>query len=155
MICKHILLINTIKWSNSSISINSIWQGFQMLLYITDDLIRHKSFIYTRLNGQWVLISNNSIYHKSFVFTQFKCQTFLFDSFISGPITPSQSRPRSDGNKGILRIPLSSSITGASPTYCLMSYPGYSSAGMQSVYSAAPADWGCKKLEDFCKTKRS
>ena len=52
-----------------------------------------------------------------------------------------------DGNKGVLRIPQSSSFTGASPSDCLVSYPehssgeSYPSAEMQSVYSAAPADW--------------
>ena len=37
--------------------------------------------------------------------------------------------PGSDGNKGVLRIPQSSSITGASPSDCLISYPGYSLGG--------------------------
>ena len=31
--------------------------------------------------------------------------------------------PRSDGNEGVLRIPHGSSITGGSPSDCLMSYP--------------------------------
>ena len=51
--------------------------------------------------------------------------------------------------KGYLfRIPQTSSITGTSPSDCLVSYPGhsldgrsYSSAEKQSVYSTAPADW--------------
>ena len=49
--------------------------------------------------------------------------------------------------KGVLHIPQSSSITGASPSDCLVSYPGYllresyPSAEMQSVYSTVPADW--------------
>ena len=32
----------------------------------------------------------------------------------------------SNGNKGVLRIPQSSSITGGSPSDCLVSYPGHS-----------------------------
>ena len=62
-----------------------------------------------------------------------------------GAITPSQSGPRSNGNEEVLRIPQSSSCTRASPSGCLMSYLGhslresYSSAEMQSVYSAAPS----------------
>ena len=58
------------------------------------------------------------------------------------------SRPGSDGNEGVLCIPQSSSITGTSPSDCLVSYPGHSlgggyypSAEKQLVYSAAPADW--------------
>ena len=65
---------------------------------------------------------------------------------LSNATTPSQSEPGSDGDKGVLHILQSSNITEASPLDCLMSYPGhllresYSSAEMQSVYSAAPAD---------------
>ena len=63
---------------------------------------------------------------------------------LSGTTTPGQSRPGSDGNNGVLHIPQSSSITEASPSDYLVSYPGhslgelYSSAEMQSVYSIAP-----------------
>ena len=41
---------------------------------------------------------------------------------LSGATTPSQSGPVSDGNKGVLHIPQSYSITGASPSDCLVSY---------------------------------
>ena len=53
--------------------------------------------------------------------------------------------------EGVLRIIQNSRITGASPSYCLMSYPGHSlgksspSAKRQSVYSTAPADCGSYK----------
>ena len=53
----------------------------------------------------------------------------LFNCYIgplSGATTPGQSGPVSDGNKGVLRIPQSSSITGTSPSDCLMSSPGHS-----------------------------
>ena len=36
-----------------------------------------------------------------------------------------QSGPGCDGNKEVLRIPQSSRIAGTSPSYCLVSYPGY------------------------------
>ena len=61
--------------------------------------------------------------------------------------TPGQSGRGSDDDEGVLYIPQSSSITGASPSDCLLSYPehsfgeSYPSAEMQSVYSTAPADW--------------
>ena len=63
-----------------------------------------------------------------------------------GATTPGQSGSESDGYEVVLRIPQSSRITGASPSDCLMLYLGhlfgesYSSAEMQSVYSAAPSD---------------
>ena len=41
---------------------------------------------------------------------------------LSGATTLGQSGPGSDGNKGVLRIPQSSSITGASLSDCLVSY---------------------------------
>ncbi len=59
---------------------------------------------------------------------------------LSGTTTPGQSEPGSDGNKGVIRIPQSSSVTGTSPSDCLVSYPGHS-AEMPSVHSTAPVDW--------------
>ena len=40
------------------------------------------------------------------------------DGTLSGATTSFQSRPGSNGNEGVLRIPQSSSITGASPSDC-------------------------------------
>ena len=59
---------------------------------------------------------------------------------------------QSDGNNGILDIPQSSSITGASPSDCLESYPehllgeSYLSAEMQSVYTTTTANWAKRHL---------
>ena len=64
-----------------------------------------------------------------------------------GAITLGQSGCGSEGNEGVLCIPQSFSITGASRSDCLMSYPehslgeSYPSTEMQSVYSTATADW--------------
>ena len=67
---------------------------------------------------------------------------------LTGATSPRQNEPMSDANKGVLRIPQSSSIIGTSPSDCLLSYPGqmlvggpYPCAEKQSVYSTAPADW--------------
>ena len=66
---------------------------------------------------------------------------------LSGATTPGQSGPGSDGNEGVFRIPKTSSVTGTSPSDCLVLYPGHSlresypSAEMQSAYSTAPTDW--------------
>ena len=80
-------------------------------------------------------------------------QLVLFNPLIgplSGATTPGQSGPGSNGNEGVPRIPQSSSITGTSPSDCLVSYPGHScvcgggsypSAEKQLVYSTAPVDW--------------
>ena len=70
-----------------------------------------------------------------------------------GATTPDHnSGPGSNGIEEVLCIPRSSSITRISPSDCLVSYPGhllgvggsYLSAGMQSMYSTAPADWASR-----------
>ena len=110
-------------------------------------------------------LSNNqfSISTVFFLFTQLNVKTVIFEAIqfnistqfssirptdrnLSGATTPDQRGPRSDGSQGVHRIPQSSSITGASPSDCLMSYTGhsleesYSSAEKQSVYSTAPVN---------------
>ena len=70
----------------------------------------------------------------------------LIDRTLSAAIPPGQSKPGSEVNEGVLHITQSFKITGGSPSVCFMSYTGhtlgesYPSAGMQSVYSAAPAE---------------
>ena len=65
---------------------------------------------------------------------------------LSGAIPPGHNGPGSDGNKEVLCISQGSRITRASPSDCLVSYPGHSFVGfylfaeMQSVYSTVPAD---------------
>ena len=72
---------------------------------------------------------------------------WLIDRTQTGATCPGPRGPGNDGNVVVLRIPQSSSITGASPSDCLVSYPGHSlrksypSVEMQSVYSTDPADW--------------
>ena len=71
----------------------------------------------------------------------------------SGANRLGQSGPGNNGNEGVLCIPQSPSITGNSPSDCLMSYPGHSlvesypSAEVQSVYSIAPADLAIHRAE--------
>ena len=47
------------------------------------------------------------------------------DRNLYGATTPGWREPRSYGNKGVLHISQSSSITGALPSDCLLSYPAY------------------------------
>ena len=72
---------------------------------------------------------------------QFSC-ILPIERTLSDATTPGQSEPGNDGNEEVLRVPQRSSITGTSPSDCLVSYPGYSlgrgsypSAEVQSVYS--------------------
>ena len=85
---------------------------------------------------------HNSIKHQSSVITQLNYQTVLFQTiqfsishlfalslsvkkFYFGATTPGQSGPGSNGNKGVVCITQSSSITAASPSDFLVSYPGH------------------------------
>ena len=55
------------------------------------------------------------------IITQFS-SIWPIDRTLSGDTTPSQSGPGSDGNEGVLNIPQSSSITGDSPSDCLVTF---------------------------------
>ena len=54
------------------------------------------------------------------IITQFG-STWPIDRSLSGATTTGQSGSGSDGNEGVLCIPQSSSITGTSPSDCLVS----------------------------------
>ena len=65
-----------------------------------------------------------------------------------GATTKGQSGHGSNGHEEVLRLPQNSSITVASPSTCLMSYPGhslrkgsYSSVEIQLMYSTATVKW--------------
>ena len=67
---------------------------------------------------------------------------------LSDDTSPGQNGPGSDGNEGVLCVLQCSSITGTSPSDCLVSYPrhtlvggSYPSAEKQSVYSTTPSTW--------------
>ena len=51
-------------------------------------------------------------------------------STLSGATIPGQSGPGRDGNAVMFRIPQCFIITGASPSGCLVSYPGHSFGGV-------------------------
>ena len=63
----------------------------------------------------------------------------LFNPYI-GPyqVLPRQSGPGSNGNEGELRITQSTSITGTSPSDCLVSYPGHSLRCSQCILKPQP-----------------
>ena len=58
---------------------------------------------------------------------------WTIDGTLSGVSTPGQSGPGSDSNEGVLHISPNSSITGASPLDCLISYPGHSFGGFSHL----------------------
>ena len=79
---------------------------------------------------------------------------------LSGATILGQSSPGSNGSEGVLRIPQSSSITGTSPSDCLVSYPGlslgrgfYPTAEIRLLYSTAPANWARNKKEKLSENR--
>ena len=80
-----------------------------------------KKFFFKQFNFALVIClyrverSNRSIWH--------------IDKTLSGATTPGQSGSGSDSNGEVFHIPQSSSITEASPSDCLVSYPGYTLGG--------------------------
>ena len=92
--------------------------------------------------------------------TQFSISTqfssiWPIDRNLSGATTPNLSGPGSDGKKGVPRIPQGSRFTGASPSYCVVSYSkhslgkSYSPAEIQLMYSTIPADWAKLLMEEM------
>ena len=79
------------------------------------------------------------------------------DRTLSGANTPGQSKPESDGNKGVLRIPQSSCITGASQSDYSMSYPEHLLGTVLTVcgdahgvfYSLPQAEWAIKQTSEY------
>ena len=86
--------------------------------------IPNNSVIISMLNEKSSSISKK--FNLAYVMSanQFKCESSIWSMAwsLSGT-TQAQSRLESDGNEGVLCIPQSSSITGASPSDCLVSYP--------------------------------
>ena len=111
-------------------------------------------------------ILNNSVLHTYTVYMskavlfqaiQFNIRThfssiWLRHRNLSGATNLGHSEPGSDCNKEFLGIPQTSCINGDSLSDFLVSYQGHSLgesypfAEMQSVYSAAPADWAVRSI---------
>ena len=58
MICKHILFITFLN--EPKIILLQTVKWFQLLLCITNNSIKHQSFVYTQLNVKTVLFQNDS-----------------------------------------------------------------------------------------------
>ena len=91
---------------------------------MTNNSVKHQSFVYTPLNDQTVLFQKSqfNISHSFAINLNLK-QVYLIHRY--DPIrccTPSPSEPGSDGNEVVLCITQSSSISGASPSAGLVSY---------------------------------
>ena len=103
--------VNKVKW-------------FQILLCITNNSIKHESFIYTQLKDQTVLFQTTQFSRSHLFAFSLNVKQFFWaiDRTQSGATTPDQSRSGYKGNERVLHILQSSSITGTSLSDCLVSY---------------------------------
>ncbi len=143
---KNISISNYSVYSNSSNSANFVYTQLNVktVLYITIQFSVSTVSVSKTVPFQTIWFS---------ISTQFKCkyslivknisvqpvliQTIQFsismlfssiqpiDRSLSGATIPDQSRPDSNGNERVPRIPQSHSITGTSRSDCLVSYPGH------------------------------
>ena len=115
---------------------------------IINNSIKHRSLLYTQLNFQIVLFQTVqlSISHLFALCLMLNSSVWPINRTLSGATTPGHSWSGSDGNEAVLCIPQSSSITGASSSDCLMSYPGHCGGGLTRLqrcrqrYSTALVD---------------
>ena len=82
MICKHILLITFLNKPKLILLQTVKW--FQVLICISNNSFKHKSFVYTQLDDLTVLFQTIQFSISHFFTFMFKCQTLLFDS-LTGP----------------------------------------------------------------------
>ena len=102
-----------VKCKNSFISDNPVQHKYAVLM--------SKQFYFEQFSLAWIC----SLNAKNSKFSKLHFSSILpIDKTLSGATTPGQSEPGSDGSEGVLRIPQSSSITGTSPSDCLVSYAG-------------------------------
>ena len=119
---------------NVSFTSYSVWhvnkvKWFQVFLCITNNSIEHQSFIYTQLNVKIVLFRTIQL-SMSMQFSSI----WPIDRNLTGATSPGQSGPGSDSNEEVLSILQISSISAASPSDCLVSYPGHSLEGVLPLY---------------------
>ena len=138
---------STFKHINSFIPNNSVWYKYSCLFPRS---WMKKQFYFKQFS--WAQVRSLNVQAVLFQTIQFSISTqfssiWPIDRTRSGANTLGQCGPRSKCSKGVLCIHQSTSITGTSPSDCLVSYPdhsfreSYPSAEKQSVYSIAPADW--------------
>ena len=144
---KNISLSSSSVYSNSSSPTNSVYYRYRFCLHTVK--CQNSSISKIQFSVSTVLFQA-----VQFSICMQISSIWPIDGTLSGATTSGQSGPGSNGNEGVLCIPQSSSITGTSPSDCLVSYPGHSlggesypSAEKQSVYSTAPVDWAILSLK--------
>ena len=127
MIFKHILLIMLLNLKPKLILLHTVkWS--KAFLCITNNLIKHQSFVYTQLNDETVLFLTIQFSISNLMHTDEMSNSSILpnDRNLSGATTMGLSGPGSNGNEEVLSISLSFSSTVVSPSDCLVLDPGHS-----------------------------
>ena len=164
----HTWIVKNISSSSNSVLIQIIqFRVSTVSMSKTDPIQRihfsiEKQFHFKRLSLAWLRNLNvKTVLSQTIQFsisTQFSSIRPI-DRTLSGATILGQSEPGSNGNEGLLRIRQRPSISGISPSDCVMSYPGHSLKGSypstvkQSVYSITPKPTG-QYLEKWKILKR-
>ena len=94
--------------------------------YVRVTLQFNLSHLFTELSDQIVLFLTIQFSRSHLVALSLNVKQFyLTYRTLSGATNSGQSWLGSNGNEGVLHIPLSTSITGTSPSDCLVLYTGY------------------------------
>ena len=124
------VLFQSIQFSVSTVSMSKQFYFKQLsLVWVQFHIQKQFNFKQFSLAYKNNSISSNWVYHKTVLFQAVQCSIsrqfssiWSIDRTPSSADTPGQSVPGSDDSEEVLRIPQSSSITGASPSDCLVSY---------------------------------
>ena len=121
-----------IQFRGSTVSMSKTFV-FQTIQFSIQKQFHFKQFsqAYVRSLNVKTVVSQAIQFSISTSFSSFR----HIDTTLSGATTPGPSTPGSDGNIGILCTLQSSSITGTSPSDCLVSYQGHS-------FSVCVCVWG-------------
>ena len=116
------VLFQTIHFTVSRVPISKtiLFQTIQFSIstqFKFKDSLIVKTFLFQAIQFSQTVLTQTIQFSISMQFSSIQ----PIDRALSGATTPGQTGPESKGNEGVLRIPQSSSITGTSPSDCLVS----------------------------------
>ena len=106
----QVLLFNTYLYSTLFILFHTV-KSLQVLLCISNNSIKHQSFVYSQVNYQtFLLIAVQFSITNFFTVLMSNSSSRPVDRILSGSTTPSQSGPESNSNEKVLYFPQSLNI---------------------------------------------
>ena len=121
----HSLIVKNISISSYSVQLNS--SNSNSSVQYKYNFCPHTVFLQTTQFSASTVSMSKTVLVQTIQFSISMQFSFILpiDRTLSGVTTSCHGGPGSDGNEGVLHIPQCSSITGISPSDCLVSYPGH------------------------------